>query len=132
VVRKIYVGARSGMSDARRLLKSWERKYLGPTGKVVTVCRSVGSTRHLHQRQSFRYNQDLRWLYRVAPLAQLDRASGYEPEGREFESLRAHHSLNLVHSKNIQPKNKTSQTRSESWDESLEQVPPPRNCSRPG
>jgi hypothetical protein len=21
----------------------------------------------------------------------LDRASGYEPEGREFESLRAHH-----------------------------------------
>ena len=22
-----------------------------------------------------------------APLAQLDRASGYEPEGREFESL---------------------------------------------
>jgi hypothetical protein len=27
----------------------------------------------------------------LAPLAQLDRASGYEPEGREFESLRAHH-----------------------------------------
>ncbi len=27
-----------------------------------------------------------------APLAQLDRASGYEPEGREFESLRARHS----------------------------------------
>ena len=29
----------------------------------------------------------------VAPLAQLDRASGYEPEGREFESLRARHLL---------------------------------------
>ena len=28
---------------------------------------------------------------RNAPVAQLDRASGYEPEGREFESLRAHH-----------------------------------------
>ena len=28
-----------------------------------------------------------------APLAQLDRASGYEPEGREFESLRARHSV---------------------------------------
>jgi hypothetical protein len=28
-----------------------------------------------------------------APVAQLDRASGYEPEGREFESLRAHHSF---------------------------------------
>jgi integrase len=27
-----------------------------------------------------------------APVAQLDRASGYEPEGRVFESLRAHHS----------------------------------------
>ena len=27
----------------------------------------------------------------VAPVAQLDRASGYEPEGRVFESLRAHH-----------------------------------------
>ena len=30
---------------------------------------------------------------RIAPLAQLDRASGYEPEGREFESLRAHHTF---------------------------------------
>ena len=29
-----------------------------------------------------------------APLAQLDRASGYEPEGREFESLRARHISN--------------------------------------
>src|SRR5215469_3721179 len=29
-----------------------------------------------------------------APVAQLDRASGYEPEGREFESLRAHHRMN--------------------------------------
>src|ERR1051325_392835 len=28
----------------------------------------------------------------VAPLAQLDRASGYEPGGRRFESCRAHHS----------------------------------------
>ena len=28
-----------------------------------------------------------------APLAQLDRASGYEPGGRTFESCRAHHTL---------------------------------------
>ena len=28
-----------------------------------------------------------------APLAQLDRASDYESEGREFESLRARHFL---------------------------------------
>ena len=27
----------------------------------------------------------------TAPVAQLDRASGYEPEGRVFESPRAHH-----------------------------------------
>src|SRR5688572_8983224 len=27
----------------------------------------------------------------LAPVAQLDRASGYEPEGRMFESCRAHH-----------------------------------------
>ena len=33
--------------------------------------------------------------FHSAPVAQLDRASGYEPEGREFESPRAHHSLNL-------------------------------------
>ena len=26
-----------------------------------------------------------------APVAQLDRVSGYEPEGQEFESLRARH-----------------------------------------
>ena len=32
-------------------------------------------------------------LLKRAPLAQLDRASGYEPEGREFESLRARHFL---------------------------------------
>ena len=34
-----------------------------------------------------------RQTHRIAPLAQLDRASGYEPEGREFESLRARHSF---------------------------------------
>ena len=26
-----------------------------------------------------------------APVAQLDRVLGYEPNGREFESLRVHH-----------------------------------------
>ena len=29
-----------------------------------------------------------------APVAQLDRVSGYEPEGRGFESLLAHHANN--------------------------------------
>jgi hypothetical protein len=35
-------------------------------------------------------------LLHGAPLAQLDRASGYEPEGREFESLRARHSFQCL------------------------------------
>ena len=35
-------------------------------------------------------------IAKPAPLAQLDRASGYEPEGREFESLRAHHSFQAL------------------------------------
>jgi hypothetical protein len=30
---------------------------------------------------------------RIAPVAQLDRAPGYEPGGREFESLRARQSI---------------------------------------
>ncbi len=30
-------------------------------------------------------------LYEYAPVAQLDRVPGYEPGGREFESLRARH-----------------------------------------
>lgn len=29
-------------------------------------------------------------IYPCAPLAQLDRASGYGPEGQEFESLRVY------------------------------------------
>src|SRR6202451_495855 len=41
-----------------------------------------------------------------APLAQLDRASGYEPEGREFESLRAHHLFN--HLRAVQSKELTN------------------------
>lgn len=30
-----------------------------------------------------------------APVAQLDRVSGYEPEGRAFESLRVRHKIYL-------------------------------------
>jgi hypothetical protein len=31
------------------------------------------------------------WFLSCAPLAQLDRVLGFEPRGREFESLRAYH-----------------------------------------
>ena len=34
-----------------------------------------------------------RWYMFYAPVAQLDRVLGFEPRGREFESLRAHHLL---------------------------------------
>ena len=33
----------------------------------------------------------LRQYHQNAPVAQLDRVSGYEPEGRRFNSFRAHH-----------------------------------------
>lgn len=33
----------------------------------------------------------LKLLRRCALVAQLDRAFGYEPKGRRFESFRAHH-----------------------------------------
>ena len=36
-----------------------------------------------------------RWAFN-APVAQLDRASGFEPEGREFESLRARQPINYL------------------------------------
>ena len=47
----------------------------------------------------FRYNLEASSPTELesAPLAQLDRASGYEPEGREFESLRAHHKFLIKH-----------------------------------
>ncbi len=36
-----------------------------------------------------------------ALVAQLDRATGYEPVGREFESLRAHHSRAKAYEDNL-------------------------------
>ena len=54
------------------------------TGKLCPSLAASGN---------FRYNSSGSFPAKAnpAPLAQLDRASGYEPEGREFESLRAHH-----------------------------------------
>lgn len=37
------------------------------------------------------YTPRVQQHHRYAPVAQLDRASGFEPEGRGFESLRARH-----------------------------------------
>ena len=58
-------------------------------------CVSPKSTRaaldHSHGPLAAFARPMLIFINHGAPVAQLDRASGYEPEGREFESPRAHH-----------------------------------------
>ena len=52
--------------------------------------------------------------YQYAPVAQLDRVRGYEPRGREFESLRARHKNN-----HLQPFEKfhpPTETQSSHWN----------------
>ena len=62
-----------------------EKSRCTPAGPSLPVFAALPAARF------FRYNQPEVSCQSHAPLAQLDRASGYEPEGREFESLRAHH-----------------------------------------
>src|SRR4249920_844075 len=72
------------------------KKIFRPAHKVFTVCqRMAGSDTFINARVSaiIEISAD---CFRAAPVAQLDRASGYEPEGREFESLRAHHLASLL------------------------------------
>ena len=62
-------------------------RLVQPRHVVPRFRNSYGASAHWRKRIFFRYNLTTH----IAPLAQLDRASGYEPEGREFESLRARH-----------------------------------------
>ena len=58
----------------------------------VSNCTTIANTSAFSAKRFFAIiNEQLFLPSKTAPLAQLDRASGYEPEGREFESLRAHH-----------------------------------------
>ena len=87
VVRRILdtywqCGSRSGVDLAAR---SRVRASTTPPGSPGFQPQSADEA-----PDTFRYNLV---LHSIAPLAQLDRASGYEPEGREFESLRAHHTF---------------------------------------
>jgi plasmid stabilization system protein ParE len=50
--------------------------------------KTVSESWRVQERDADGYNGP------CAPVAQLDRASGFEPEGREFESLRARHFAN--------------------------------------
>ncbi len=70
--RGVVIGA---SEELQQVEVQFERK----AHAIVTVCPL--------QTVSERAN---RLHFRFAPLAQLDRASGYEPGGRRFESCRAH------------------------------------------
>jgi hypothetical protein len=66
-----------------------------PSGVVLSFCAALAQPRS-ERIASRRYN------IRSAPVAQLDRAAGFEPVGREFESLRARQKSTL----NQSPKSK--------------------------
>src|SRR5258708_10323746 len=73
---------------ARCGTKSALRNSRGAWDDSAVAALKIGGS--VSRPSVFRYNL---WSFLPpisAPLAQLDRASGYEPEGREFESLRAH------------------------------------------
>src|SRR5713226_9886095 len=77
---------RFGRADSCRCVPS------AVEGQARSLMRTAPLRKHLINFSEFRYNRIRRQPHCIAPLAQLDRASGYEPEGREFESLRARHS----------------------------------------
>ena len=83
--------------EAERLLKKHgSAARPGSTGKTLDEVRrqaGLAVSQAFPATGNFRYNSSATSpaKHEIAPLAQLDRASGYEPEGREFESLRAHH-----------------------------------------
>src|SRR5690606_13886180 len=80
VLRHELRGARS------RVERSRERRR--------TVYGSAGARRRSHEMPAGRFaSVTIGTRIDSAPVAQLDRASGFEPEGREFESLRARHSM---------------------------------------
>ena len=80
---------------SRRFHDDPERRRFCPNFNQRTENRCRGSPAPDAKRFSGVLSSDiiLAFTHHLAPLAQLDRASGYEPEGREFESLRARHSF---------------------------------------
>src|SRR6266699_3402612 len=81
----------------RMWAKSRSERVVFSLGRVPKSAgsRPLRRCKRFRQAVESRRKPVLRFVYR-APLAQLDRASGYEPEGREFESLRARHSFHAV------------------------------------
>ena len=92
MVRKIYAGARIGTSGAESSWRVRERKYLGLGIRCYCMPNRLSATTFIFINVGVSVIITISVdRFRNAPVAQLDRASGYEPEGREFESLRAHH-----------------------------------------
>jgi hypothetical protein len=73
-----------------RLSKTKSARKVGRIG-LSRESRFFKPTILRYNWDSFTVNGRLLLPIQIAPLAQLDRATGYEPVGREFESLRAHH-----------------------------------------
>ncbi len=74
-----------------------------PAGGPVLVAGKLGlpTAVLLRQRRYCRKPACLFEIDRNAPVAQLDRVSGYEPEGREFESLQARQLSNFHQSVSV-------------------------------
>ncbi len=62
-------------------------------GADKTLTRSIAGVKAIDSPIFLAYIPHSRYF---APLAQLDRARGFEPRGREFDSLGAHHVKTLV------------------------------------
>ena len=97
------IARQTGISTSRRARQIWTETAGARRAKVcqaqirfrmrISACRLVGRwtrTRSGRARQVRRNGcARLEVSQPFAPLAQLDRASGYEPGGRTFESCRA-------------------------------------------
>ena len=84
----IATGTPAGVGFARK-----PPRWLKPGDEVAIEVEGIGRT---GQSRSWPKPSFLLKLSRCAPVAQLDRVAGFEPVGREFESLRAHHTLTFA------------------------------------
>jgi hypothetical protein len=89
---KIYFSGRCP-ENAQRSRRSLPRIFTGPTDRAAAFRDRYKLPFSRNGTSAIIGHSFFHSPHRNAPLAQLDRASGYEPEGREFESLRAHHTL---------------------------------------
>src|ERR1051326_4800626 len=85
---------------------------------MICFCASASMLFHGRKTTAFSLTRCMRlflhgMLERFAPVAQLDRATGFEPVGRGFDSLRAHHSTRLGIVRSLMASHLTSNALSE-------------------